>query len=287
LRDVTFREEPLKQIIVTKKIFMRPFGTKSYPTPKSSPNELVTVADLFAEQRSEMACVHKLWQYLTSGVDRCAEQGGETEFVASFMVRFLIDECASVWPARMAYILQLTFQKLWSTSWGPIAILNHIQSDEDTVWLIGLSRQAPKAMKASLSDAGRYNAKLETGKEMQRRQATIACIVLYHTPLGRDLFALLRSFAPYRWSLGLAMALSFLLCELRKNADTGSTRFRESFPAATRATFYESMAAQFPHLTPTTISLRHKGETWKNFLKTKEVTKATYAKFWARWISRV
>lgn len=264
LKDLTFDQPPSKQIIICRKTFLLPFGApQPYPKCTVLASELKIVEDLFAGG-SELKCAYKLYQYLTSCTSNL-EHGSDSEFLAAFMLRFLAEECISVWPARMGYVTQMAFEKCWTTSWGPVAALNAIHSDKDDKQLICLSRQPPLRVAGSLPKAGDYNIHLAKLKETQRRQATMATIILFSTALGRDLLALLRSFGPFRRAAGIAMTLSFLLCEVRKNADTGSNRFRDAFDADGRRQFDEAMRKQFPRLLPKIISLRHRGEAWVTY----------------------
>ena len=268
MRDSTHDKPPAEQIITVKRFMALPFGTRPpFPKPRIVQENIEMIKGLFDDQqRSTMQCCHKLWGYLTNGLDAASPDGNDAAFTATFMLRFLIDECSQLWDAKWTYILKLTFEKLWSTGFGPIATINHIFDSAGDRYLIELSRQAPKPHGKAESQAAQRNARLSDGKESQYRQATIAGIIVFYSALGCDLLSALKAHPLYALTPRSPLAICFLLCELRKNAQTGSTRCRQGWTAERQSAFIEAMSAQHPNWEERRVVLKHKGVTWQSYL---------------------
>ena len=265
MREMTRDCTLFEQVVIVRRMMLLPFGTKPpFRRPRTSDEDVELLRDIFdSSKRTPLQSANKLWRYLSSA-DPTEELSTDTGFLASFAARFLIDECAGPWDAFSTFVLKLAWEKCWTTSWGPVALINLIFCEKEGV-LIRLSRQAPKPLGREVHGANAHNLKLERGKETQRRQATVACIILFHSALGKEMLKLLRSFAPFRETLMVSMAVSFLLCELRKQADTGSTKFRDYWGAARRAELAELTEHTLPHLHAIRVALRHRGDSWGAF----------------------
>ena len=212
-----------EQIQFARHMMRLPFGRKPPFRKPSLPTSDRTVLErIFEQGRSVDAMAHMPWQYLCQQQPDDQENlGVENEFNVSFALWFLIDSCCRTWSIDMTSALKACFSHCWTTTWGPVAIINMVYAETCDSYLIELSRQAPLPERASVQGAAERNLFLKKMQQLVRNQATVACIIIFHKLLGEDLLRLVRSYAPYASIPRMPMAISFLFCELRKNGDTG------------------------------------------------------------------
>ena len=203
---------------------------------------------------------------MTQGVNKTdSETGDEKEFVASYALYFLLENCVSEWSADDGHVCHLAFQHCWTTSWGPVAVLNQIYSDDTTQTIISLSRQPPLPLpKATKGSEVANQERLRLMAEV-RHKATFLLYVLHGSRLGRSMLQALWSHGAYAECPNIPMTLGFLLCELRKRADTGAgalTRYRDWWNKSRRKALDDALK-KHAHLCIIIPVLEHQGSTWK------------------------
>ena len=267
LREMVRDQNMHDQIVTVRAIMSLRFGTNPPYHRK-----MATAADLEAFDRifekakiSIQDRANRMWQYLC-GVDLSAvDEGDEKEFLASYMAWFLVDHCARCWHPKDAAVVHWCYYYCWTTSWGPGLMLNDIY--DQTSVIQPLSRKAPLPKSGGEHGAARHNARRFELMEKVRRQNTMLLIILAHSVLGMQLLQRLRAHPLYCDAPVAPMSLGFLLCEMRKRVNTGSTRFRQQWPIARRAALEQQIAKQHPHIKIVVVQMRHRGQTWDDALK--------------------
>ena len=267
MKDMARGRPAFEQILVAKTIMGLPWGTAPpYKQPKLNDNQSKVLHRIFhTKSLAAQDKANRFWQFMTRGVDKTAsETADEIEFVASYAVYFLLENCVFEWSADASHVCHLAFQRCWTTSWGPVSVLNQIFSDETDQTIIPLSRQAPLPLPKANPASEVANRKRLRLMASVRHKATFLLYVLHRSRLGRSMLMALWSHRAYAQCPNIPMALGFLLCELRKRADTGAgplTRYRLWWNKIRRQALEDSLK-EFPHVRIVIPILIHRGMTW-------------------------
>ena len=88
---------------------------------------------------------------------------------------------------RCAYVVKTCFERCYTTSWGPGAIINFIQGGQSPECLLQLSRQPPKPPSQKKTGCADIMRSMREGKDMQHRQAGVCEKARHVTRYSRHL----------------------------------------------------------------------------------------------------
>ena len=211
---------PLEEIHYVKKMIKSLPSDRMPPFPQPAAltaRDATLLGSIFEKTHHPSTSAYMLWSYLTDGVRSDAEEGKEIEHKASYAAFFLLDECVRTWPLGWTQVVQHMFVHRWTSSWGPVAVINNVYSGKDDEWLIDLSRKSPPPLKNTMHNAEVNNARLARGQAIQSRQVTCDCIILCESKLGASILKGIRLYPACSRCPHIPMAISFALNALRKN----------------------------------------------------------------------
>ena len=115
----------LNQILVARHTMQLPWGTAPpFRQPQLNDNRSNDLRRVFSAKLEAQDKANRLWQFMTQEVDKTdSETSDEREFVASYALYFLLENCVSEWSADDSHVCHIAFQHCWTTSWGPVAVL--------------------------------------------------------------------------------------------------------------------------------------------------------------------
>ena len=85
------------------------------------------------------------------------------------------------------------------------------------------------------------NMTLLDGNESQDCGSATACIILFCKALGREVILFVNSFTKFRYVPVIPMLMSLVFCQIRKQHETGSTRYRDSETDAVHEAFRDDI----------------------------------------------
>ena len=161
-----------------------------------------------------------LWQRLAE-VDFLQGASVDEEFVASFVLQFLVMECIAASLASHANIAQHL----------PREKVDHdleLESCDPQCVLIELTRQPPESLARASKGKDAIN-KAAVRRERPSEPSRDRSVHLFCTALGLESIFFVRSSTKCRCAPVIpdVALLSFVFCEIRKEHETGSTRYRD------------------------------------------------------------